>query len=109
MTIKYRISCFDSEILVKETKEDGTPAFQVSIQHAANPLGFGNVLASYATEDQAILQANQFCRFYTKAKEQGYYLQSDCFVKPDKRDIPVSDVLENCNSEEDINRLLEVQ
>lgn len=105
MTIKHRISCFDSEIIVKQIDEDGQ-AFQLSIQSGTNPLGLGNKLASYSNEAEAIRKSSQFCSFYTIAKEQGYYLKEQAFVKPEHEDIPVSTILSEDKDEQQLKQLI---
>ncbi|RXZ81533.1 hypothetical protein EBB07_14500 [Paenibacillaceae bacterium] len=106
MNVKYRVSCFDSEVLVKQADDDET-AFQVNIQNTTNPLGFGNTLGSYASEQQATLKANIFCMIYTLARKNGYSLRSNSFVKPDKEDIPVSTVLDSQLPQEQLELLFQ--
>jgi len=105
MTIKHRVPCFDSEVIVKEIGEDGQ-AFQLSIQSTSNPLGIGNILGSYSNEEEAIGYSNQFCTFYTVAREKGYYLKDTSFVKPEQPDIPVSVVLSEAKDEQQLKQLL---
>jgi len=105
MTTDLRIPCFDSEIIVKRTGEE-EEAFIVSIQGTKNPLAFGNELGSFMTEEQAIRSANKFCAFYSQAREKGYYLKKDAFVKPDYEDISVAQVMGSDSSEEELGSLL---
>jgi|SRR4051794_10211964 hypothetical protein len=105
MTIKHRIPCFDSEIIVKHCEDDEL-AFHVNIQSSKNPLAFGNILGAYETEDQAVRMSEQFCQFYTIARENGYYLKSDSFVKADEADIPVSSVLASSQTVEQLRFLI---
>src|SRR5690349_16487772 len=88
MGTDIRIPCFDSEIIVKRSREQ-EGSFAVSIQDTANPLAFGNELATFPTEAQAADHARHFCTFYAKAREMGYYLKDHAFVKPDFEDIDV--------------------
>ena len=99
MATDIRIPCFDSEIIVKRSAEQ-EGSFAVSIQGTANPLAFGNELATFPTEEQAADQARHFCAFYAKARERGYYLKDHAFVKPDFEDIDVSVVFQSDLTEE---------
>ncbi|MFS0723805.1 hypothetical protein [Paenibacillus sp. 1P07SE] len=100
-----RIPCFDSEIIVKPSREQ-EGAFAVSIQDTANPLAFGNELATFSTETQAEERARHFCAFYAKAREMGYYLKNHAFVKPDFEDIDVGVVFQEDLTEEQKEALL---
>ncbi|WP_168122530.1 hypothetical protein [Paenibacillus sp. HB172176] len=106
MTVKYRVSCFDSELIVKQMEEECKSKFQLGIQHGKNPLGFGNKIAVFDNEEEAVQSANQFCHFYTKAKESGYQFKSIHFVKKDKPEILIADVLHRAWTDEEIEALL---
>jgi hypothetical protein len=105
MTIKHRIPCFDSEIIVKQA-EDNETAFHVNIQSSKNPLGFGNTLGTFETEDLAVEMSERLCSFYSIAREHGYYLKSDVFMKPDEEEIPVSMVLDGSKTPDQIRSLI---
>jgi hypothetical protein len=91
MAVKHSIKCFDSEILVCEK---GADSFQVNIQTAANPLGFGKTIETYDNVDKAIEAAGNFCQVYTIAREKGYYLQDAFFTKGSENDrIPVNEII----------------
>ncbi|WP_155987969.1 hypothetical protein [Gorillibacterium massiliense] len=85
--IKHRIECFDSDILVCATSDT---SFDLTIQAKSNPLGTGNALERYATEEEAIRAANNFCKMYTAAREKGYYFKERFFAKPNKERIDIS-------------------
>lgn len=104
MAIKHRIPCFDSEILVVECTGEG--AYQVSIQSSKNPLSTGNQVGKYPSEEQAVQKSGQFCSFYKAAREKGYYLKADSFVKPDYDDIPVSLLMEARLNADDFHALI---
>ncbi|WP_426449766.1 hypothetical protein ACP26L_32645 [Paenibacillus sp. S-38] len=87
MTVKHSIKCSGSEILVRETPDK---QYILAIQSATNPLGFGNVLETFADKDEAIRSAELFCRSLAAAKERGYYLENGYFVKPQREKIPVA-------------------
>ncbi|MBJ6360412.1 hypothetical protein [Paenibacillus roseus] len=103
MTIHYRIPCFDCELLVKQT-EASEASFQVGIQNRSNPLGFGNLIGSYATKTEAIQHANHFCQFYTMAKEKGYHFKENAFIKKDKETIPVAMIMKATPTAVDLER-----
>jgi hypothetical protein len=86
MDAKKRIPCFDSELLISEKAPQ---CYELSIQTNANPLGAGQTLSKYDTEEQAIQAAERFCEVYKIAREKGYYLQGVLLTKPDKEKIPV--------------------
>ncbi|SDS25968.1 hypothetical protein SAMN05444162_1085 [Paenibacillaceae bacterium GAS479] len=109
MSIKYRNTCSDIEILVKFEESDAAAPFRVNIQSSKNPLSFGNNLASYDTEEQAVKTADQLCSFYSIAKTNGYYMKGKSLTKPDCEDIPVSDVLERNLTDEQFTQLLNKQ
>jgi hypothetical protein len=98
--------CFDSELLVKQTEETEAP-FQVGIQNGSNPLGFGTVIGRYSTESEAIRHADHFCQFYTIAKEKGYHFKNKVFVKSEKKDIPVEQVMKSLRKTADFDHLFE--
>ncbi|UUZ81552.1 hypothetical protein LJK88_44175 [Paenibacillus sp. P26] len=87
MTVKHSIKCQGSEILVRETEEG---QYHVAIQASNNPLGYGNVLETFADQEKAIRAAEQFCKQLAAAKERGYYLEEGHFVKPEREKIPVA-------------------
>ncbi|GIP34054.1 hypothetical protein [Paenibacillus sp. J2TS4] len=84
VSVLYNIPCFDSEVMVKEIDEG---AYELAIQSTANPLGLGNALETYPSREQAVRAAEHFCKLYTLAREQGYYLKERSFVKPDREPI----------------------
>ncbi len=100
----YSIPCFNSVIIVCETKEH---AYDLCIKGASNPLGNGTRLSTYATEERAIQKADHFCGMYGIAREKGYNLRGNVFVKPDREDIPVSLLLQVDVSQEQLLSLLE--
>lgn len=107
MTIKHRAACFDNEVIVKQLDE-GETTFQVSIQSAVNPLGVGNKLASFLTLEEAVLKLEQFCRFYALARERGYYLKGEVFIKPEHSEIPADRIMRGSQlSDEDLIALLD--
>ncbi|WP_148505190.1 hypothetical protein [Paenibacillus beijingensis] len=106
MTIKYRNTCFDIEILVKYEPSDAAAPYRVNVQSAKNPLSFGNTLAVADSEEKAVKMAEQLCGFYAKAREKGYYLKGKVFVKPDHPDISAGEVLENNLSGEELDLML---
>jgi len=108
MTVKHRIPCFDAEILVKVSGGEEA-VYQVTIQSAQNPLGSGNPLGGFSTMEEAIGRAERFCSFYSAARESGYYLRSDMFVKPDRADISVASVMDGSMTPERLKSLIEEQ
>ncbi|MBP1153911.1 MULTISPECIES: hypothetical protein [unclassified Paenibacillus] len=90
MTVKHKIKCNGSEVLVREA-EDKT--YQLSIQATNNPLGFGNVLETFSDIETAIKGAELFCKLLAEKKEDGYHLENDEFVKADCENIPVAGFL----------------
>ncbi|GIO11274.1 hypothetical protein J19TS2_08290 [Cohnella xylanilytica] len=90
MSVKYQLRCFECDIMVVE----GNDAYQLSIQSRSNPLGFGNRLAEYDTEERAKDAADHFCRMYTIAREYGYHLHGGEFRREDLPPIPVAQFLE---------------
>lgn len=102
MTVKHKIKCNGSEVLVREA-EDKT--YQLSIQATTNPLGFGNVLATFSDIETAKKGAELFCILMAEMKEDGYHLENDHFVKADRDKIPVANCLRERMSEEDWKKL----
>jgi hypothetical protein len=96
MTVKHSIKCHGSEVLVREA--DGK--YHLTIQASSNPLGFGNILKTFTDQELAIQVAAQFCRMLSAAKERGYYLDNDHFVKPEREKVPVSVCLRQDQTEE---------
>jgi hypothetical protein len=97
MAVKHKLKCFDSEILV--VSENDADSFQVNIQSTANPLGFGNTIDTYDTEQKAIEAAAHFCQAYTIAREKGYYLEDKHFTKGGKEErIPVNEIIHSKRS-----------
>jgi hypothetical protein len=86
---KFSVRCFDSDVLVVEKNM----SYELRIQSKLNPLGQGNPLESFQSEEDAIEAAHYFCGIYTIAKEKGYYLQNNAFHKPDKQKLDVSWVI----------------
>ncbi|HUC91558.1 MAG TPA: hypothetical protein VMS09_05930 [Paenibacillus sp.] len=105
MTVVYQSPCFDVELIVKKLEEDGL-SYQVSIRSTKNPLGTGNMLGAYPTEEEAVRKTGTLCSFYSKARENGYYLRSGSFVKPGRNDIPVSMVLDGDMTGEQLDSLV---
>lgn len=91
MTIKHRIPCFDSELLVREI---GEAAYELAIQSSSNPLGFGNALHVFTRLEDAAAAAERFCRLYTAARGQGYYLKEHTFIKPGREGIDIPALLQ---------------
>ncbi|PYI50673.1 hypothetical protein [Paenibacillus flagellatus] len=90
MTIKHRIRCFDSEVLVCAADR----AYNVNIQTTSNPLGFGRTLAAFETLESAVEAAEHFCLAYRIAKEHGYYLKDNELVRHEREPIAVRWVME---------------
>ncbi|MCC3375788.1 hypothetical protein [Cohnella sp. REN36] len=90
MTVKYRLACFECDIIVREHND----AHQLSIQSRKNPLGNGNRLADYGSEEEAVHAADQLCESYTIAREYGYHLSGGEFVKAEMPSIPVVQLLD---------------
>ncbi|QJC51191.1 hypothetical protein HGI30_06185 [Paenibacillus albicereus] len=109
MSIKYRNTCSDIEILVKHEESDAVAPYRVNIQSSKNPLSFGNNLASYDSEEQAVKTAEKLCGYYAAAKSNGYYMKGKAFTKPDCEDIEIADVLERDLNEDQFNSLLNRQ
>jgi hypothetical protein len=99
MEARHRIDFFDTEIIVY-AKDD--TSFQVSINSTKTPLGLGNVLETYSSEQTAIQAAERFFQIYSVAKENGYYLQNDYFTKPDKEKIRVTLIINSDYSAEQL-------
>ncbi|MGK9250811.1 MULTISPECIES: hypothetical protein [Paenibacillus] len=109
MTIKYRNTCSDIEILVKHEESDSVAPYRVNIQSSKNPLSFGNNLASSTSEEAAVKIADQLCSFYSIARKNGYYLKGKSFTKADCPEIPVSEVLEDDMTEQQFSEKLQSQ
>lgn len=92
MVVKHRISLIDCDLLVHESEDH---SFQVFIQSTNNPLSRGNLLHSFETERQAVEAAERFHWMYVLAKENGYYLKQDCFIKPNRNQIHIS-IMADC-------------
>ncbi|WP_213526080.1 hypothetical protein [Paenibacillus sp. J31TS4] len=90
VTNKQRIPCFDSEVLVNDV---GGGTYELAIQAGTNPLGKGNRLEAFPTLEQALQAAEQFCQLYAVARERGYYLKENAFVKPDRASVPIKECL----------------
>ena len=90
MSVKYHRRFSGCDIIVRQDKD----VFQLCIQSRTNPLGFGNRLAEYATEERAVEAADHFCRLFNIVKEFGYHLDDKHFVKPDMPPIPLVEFLE---------------
>ncbi|MEF3305194.1 hypothetical protein [Paenibacillus sp. GYB003] len=102
MEVKHQIRCFESDVLVCE---DGR-SFTISIQARTNPLGFGRALGTFGKLERALDAAEQFCLAYRIAREHGYYLKEDEFVRYGRRPIAVNWVLERRFSEQEWNDLI---
>ncbi|MFK7696290.1 hypothetical protein [Paenibacillus sp. HJGM_3] len=86
MDIRHRISFKDGEMLVCRDEDD---TYHVSIRSIVNPLSRGNILDRFDDERQALDAAERFHWMYALAKENGYYLKNDCFIKPNKKEIHI--------------------
>jgi hypothetical protein len=103
MGIQYQIRCFESDIVVRENQG----AYRLSISVRSNPLGSGNRIAEYDTEERAVLAAKRFCQLYTIAREYGYHLDGGEFQKTDMPPLPVANILELQLSEAELRALLD--
>lgn len=103
MTVKHKIKCHGSEVLVREAEAG---KYQLSIQAMTNPLGFGNVLETFTDADTAIKAAELFCNLLLELKEDGYHLENDHFVKEGRDHIPVAECLRERMSEEGWKELM---
>jgi hypothetical protein len=103
MTIRHRITCDGSEVLVRESDPN---TYQVSIQAKVNPLGQGNVLETFPRLEEAIVAAEHFCKLHAAAKEKGYYLENGHFVKPDHPKIHVGQLLQERKHPDQLTALL---
>lgn len=102
MTVKHRMQCFESDVLVCHNGEK----FNLNIQARTNPLGFGRTLAEYPSQEEAVAAAERFCLAYRIARERGYYLKEDALVRPERESLPVRWVLEQTKSEQEWVELL---
>lgn len=102
MTVKYRIECFECDIVVRQKDE----AHTLSIQSRKTPLGNGNRLAEYATEQEAVHAADQLCQSYTIAREFGYHLSGGEFVREGVPSIEVVSLLNRELDASDLKSLL---
>lgn len=89
--IKHRIKCFDSELLVRVA---GESRYELTIQASSNPLGLGNVLSSFESQEAAEQAAERFCTLFSAAREKGYYLKEKQLTKPDREAIEVERLFE---------------
>ncbi|PZE20245.1 hypothetical protein [Paenibacillus xerothermodurans] len=103
MKIKHTIQCDGSEVLVHETD---TGVYQVSIRAHNNPLGQGNALQTFSNMDEAVASAERFCQLHAIAKANGYHLEQDHFVRPDKPGHHVGQLLAEGKSAEELEQLL---
>jgi hypothetical protein len=103
MTIRHKITCDSSEVLVREADPN---SYQVSIQALVNPLGKGNVLETFPRLEEAIVAAENFCKLHSIAREKGYYLENGHFVKPDRPKIHVGQLLNERKDPEKLAELL---
>lgn len=87
MAVKHRIPFGDCDILVDQK---GEQTFHVTIQARTNPLSKGNLLKICDEEEAAVQAAELFFKVYTKAKENGYYLQEQQLIKPNRDPIPIT-------------------
>lgn len=106
VSVKHTLPCFDSEILVNQKDEE---SYELAIQTKANPLGFGQKLAAFHSLEDAVKAAERFCELYTMAREQGYYLKDDCFVKPDMDPVQLQSLLDSGESTEQIAKVFEAK
>lgn len=102
MTVKYRIECFECDIMVRQKDE----AFTLNIQSRKTPLGNGNRLAEYASEEEAVRAADQLCQTYTIAREFGYHLSGGEFVREGVPSISVVSLLDQALEACDLRSLL---
>lgn len=109
MSIKYRNTCSDIEILVKYEESDAAAPYRVNIQSSKNPLSFGNILASCDNEAEAVKMADQLCGFYAMAKTNGYYMKGKNLTKADCDDIAVSEVLRQNLTDDQFMQMLNRQ
>lgn len=106
MTVKYQIPCSGSDIYVLEREE----GYRVTIGSRANPLSYGNKIASYETLGKAVDAADDFCKLYAAVKARGYHLDKDgAFSKEGMRTLSVTELLERRLTEEALDELLAKQ
>lgn len=103
MGIQYELRCFESDIVVRENQG----VYKLSISVRSNPLGSGNQLAEYESEERAIQAAHRFCQLYTVAREYGYHLNGGELQKADMPPLPVANILELRLSEAELRALLD--
>ncbi|MEK0317119.1 hypothetical protein [Cohnella sp. 56] len=102
MTVKYRIECFECDIVVRQKDE----AHTLSIQSRKTPLGNGNRLAQYPSEQEAVRAADQLCQTYTILREFGYHLSGGDFVRDGVPSISVVSLLDQALDASDLRSLL---
>ena len=103
MTVIYQLDCFGCDILVRQQQE----SYHLGIQSRSNPLGLGNRLAEFDSEEDAVGAADHFCRMYKLMREYGYRLSGEEFQKDDMPSIPVKGLLNLRPATNDLRALLE--